>query len=85
MQIFMQKKKLKWVVLLTISLLISFFRMVDFVSEAANDSFHMTRIGIGIFGINAFIIELGVIIISFMLVGVAIVKLSQLRLTALSR
>ncbi|NOX42529.1 MAG: hypothetical protein GXP19_02165 [Gammaproteobacteria bacterium] len=79
-----KRRTLKWMLLLAMSAIVLFLRVVDFVLEAANEGFHVTRIGFNLIGMNAFVLQLGIIVVSIMLAWVAFVKLSNLHLRTIS-
>ncbi len=81
----MLKSKSKWFVLLIVSTLVFIWRLMDFVYEAANEGFHMTRSGLVLWGSDAEVIEIAIILGSIALIWKAITSLVRLHLTNPSR
>jgi len=59
-----KQSKFKWVSILAVSTIILVLRVIDFVFEAVNQDFHITRVGLEIMGTNALIIQLAIIFAS---------------------
>lgn len=76
----MLKSKLKWSVLLLLTALVLLWRVTDFALEAAGGGFHMTRGGLAIWGAEAEVIELVIILAGIILVWKAVANLIRLHL-----
>ena len=81
----MLKSKINWFVLWFASSLVLIWRLVDFADEAVNDGFHMTRGGLAVFGPDAGIIQLLIILASIALVWKASASLVRLHLSFIER
>lgn len=81
----MLKTRLKWIVLLLVSSLVLIWRSVDFTNEAVNEGFHMTRGGIALWGGDAEVIQIIIILGSLAFIWKAIVNLVRLHVANLFR
>ncbi len=66
-----RQEMFKWYVILGVSAVILILRVVDFIFEAVHSNFHITRIGLNIIGIDAFIVQVCIIFISAFFLWVA--------------
>jgi hypothetical protein len=74
----LQILSLKWAALLLLSTSTLVWRLVDFADEAANEAFHMTRLGIALQGADAEALQLLIILGSIALMGNAMINLVRL-------
>lgn len=59
-----KQSKFMWISILAVSTTILILRVIDFIFEAINQDFHITRAGLDIMGTNALIIQLAIIVTS---------------------
>jgi len=72
------KLKLKWFVLLIVSTVVLIWRLIDFAYESADGVFHMTRGGIVLWGSDAEIIEIAMILGNILIIWKSITSLVRL-------
>lgn len=73
----MKNIKFTWLILFVASSLLLILRVVDFIAEAVNDGFHMTRAGLSLVGTSAGLVQLFIILTSLSIFWIAISKLTH--------
>jgi hypothetical protein len=71
--------QLKWLVLLLTSTLVLVWRTTDFIFEAVHEGFHMTRCGLAVWGADAEVLQLMIILVCIALIWKAIKRLAALQ------
>lgn len=73
-----EQSRKTWMTIFAISVIVLILRVIDFAGEASDLSFHMTRVGIHVMGVNAFFIQLLIILISALFMRKALGKLVKI-------